>query len=437
MTTARAVALRALSWLDKGKVARLREVLDATRLSPREQALAHELAHGALRRERLLDFVLEPFAQRGLPKDPVLRAALRLGAYQLLFLRGMPARAAVFETVELLQHNRAFANALLRRLAEQIEDRAADPARPLVELALGPTRMLPLPRPLPADDAARLAILHSLPDFLVARWCERLGVPAATSVAEAASARAQVFLRATAADAAALQRELTAEGVQCEPTEHPRVLRWVDGSSPFATRAFAAGRFVAQDPTAVRAAEAVPAAPGDIVIDLCAAPGTKTTLLAERVQPGGTVFAWDVDAERRQGIAQNVRRLGLDSTVRIVDDPTRLRPAAAVLADVPCSNTGVLGRRVEVRRRLRRDSFAAMAATQRAILTDALRRVRPGGTVVYSTCSIEAEENEQVVAAVAAAADAPAFTVQRSELVLPLAGRHDGGFHAVLRRSAE
>lgn len=434
MVNARGLALHALSSLARGRADRLRTALDTGRLEPREMAFAFELAHGVLRRERLLDFVLNGLAHRGLPRDAQLLTALRLGAYQLLFVAGMPAHAAVHETVELVRSNRGFANALLRRLAGAIDLGTAD-AGDRTELALGDSRVLHLAKPLPDDEAARLAIVHSLPDFLVARWCERLGLDAVRGVAAAASEVPGVFLRAAAGiDPAALAAALREHGVEVEATAAPGLLRWSGGNSPFATAAFTSGQFVVQDPTAMRAALAVPCAAGDTVIDLCAAPGTKTTLLAERVRPG-RVFAFDVDGHRRQRIVENVQRLRLGDVVRVVDAAAALpRDAAAVLADVPCSNTGVLGRRVEVRQRLSPSTFAAMAATQRTILTQAIGLVRPGGAVVYSTCSIDHEENDAVVDAVLAAPSTPPCEVVARQLTLPAAGQHDGGFHAVLRR---
>ena len=433
MSSARAVALRALVALAKSKVARLRDELDRIRLEPREMALAFELAHGVMRRERLLDFVLTPFAHRGLPKDAMLRAALRLGVQQLLFVRGMPARAAVHETVDLLRDNRAFANAMLRRVAERLEDRAADPGQPLDELPLGPSRSLRLPAPLPADPVARLAIVHSLPDFLVQRWTDAFGADAAAATAAAASAVPAVFLRAMAnVGGEALRQRLAEEGVVTSPTAHSLLLRWHDGNSPFMTRAFADGAFLVQDPTALRAAEAVPCQPGDTVVDLCAAPGTKTMRLCERVGPDGVVYAWDVDSQRRTQILANAQRLRLTDRLRVVETVAALPMADVVLADVPCSNSGVLARRVEVRQRLHEDTARSLAVTQQQILRQAIDRCRPGGAVVYSTCSIDAEENQGVVAAVRA--QHPDLQLERDELTLPQAEVADGGYWALLRR---
>jgi 16S rRNA (cytosine967-C5)-methyltransferase len=287
------------------------------------------------------------------------------------------------------------------------------------------------PPGLPEDPVRRLAIVHSLPDFLAVRLCAQHGLGGLERIGAAASASPAVFLR-IAGDrrAADLAQVLAAEQVATAATGHPSILAWTGGGSPFASTAFRDGWFTVQDPTALRAAEAVGAAPGMTVVDLCAAPGTKTTVLAERVRPGGCVFAYDRDRVRRQRIAENAQRLGLLAEIRVVADASALPVADAVLADVPCSNTGVLGRRVEVRSRLTAETFAGLAVQQRSLLEQAFRLARPGGCVVYSTCSIDRAENEDLVRA-ALRGD---FRLEREDLTLPQAGVCDGGYHAVLRR---
>jgi 16S rRNA (cytosine967-C5)-methyltransferase len=346
----------------------------------------------------------------------------------------MPAHAAVHETVELVRSNRGFANALLRKLSQAIEHRTADPAAATTELPLGPERMLRLPLPLPDDPIERLAIVHSLPDFLLQRWRHQFGDDGVQRVAAAASAVPDVFLRVVAGRSRdELQAELATAGVICEPAAHELLLRWTGGGSPFASAPFRQGAFVVQDPTALAAALAMPCGPGATVVDLCAAPGTKTTLLAERVRPGGRVLAFDPEGKRRERIAENVARLRLQGTVTIVADAATLPVADAVLADVPCSNSGVLGRRVEVRLRLDEHAFGELAGLQRQLLTQAIGLCKPGGAVVYSTCSIDREENGDVVAAVIAAVPDRRCTIEREQLTLPDAGHCDGGYFAVLR----
>lgn len=431
MASARSLAQHALLALKRGRQTRLRAALEGAQLDRRDQAFASELAHGVLRRERLLDHVLLGFAHRGLPKQPALLTALRLGVYQLLFVPGMPAHAAVHETVALIRENKGFANALLRRVAGAVADRAADPARPREELALGERRCFELAAPLPEDEVARLALQHSLPDWLAQRCCEQHGLDGLRQIAAAASCQPGVFLRAVG-DVDALVSDLQAEEVQVERAAGAGLLRWSGGAAPFRTRPFQEGRFVVQDPTAAAVAAAVPCAAGDVVIDLCAAPGTKTTLLAERVQPGGRVLAYDPDASRRERVVENVTRLGFGGVVGVVSDPAALEPAGSVLADVPCSNTGVLGRRVEVRGRLQPEVFEQLAVVQRQILERAFALTEPGGHLVYSTCSVDREENEDVVAAMLGAH--PDLELLEQVTTLPAAGEHDGGFYAVLRR---
>jgi 16S rRNA (cytosine967-C5)-methyltransferase len=334
-----------------------------------------------------------------------------------------------------VRSNKGFANAMLRHVAQAVDLRTADPAKPTTELALGPRRTLVLPQPLPDHEVQRLAIVHSLPVELAARLAVQHGEPGLRQIAAAASATPGVFLRATAGvERPVLRVELESAGVVTEPSEHPHLLRWTGGASPFGTPSYDAGHFVVQDPTALAAVEAVPCGPGDVVVDLCAAPGTKTTWLAERVRPGGRVHAFDPSPGRRRRIVDNVERLRLGDTVEVVADTAALPEADHVLADVPCSNTGVLGRRVEVRRRLTAGAFAPLVALQRELLTRAIALARPGGTVVYATCSIDRSENEQLVAAVLADPDVRPCELLTGCLTLPLAGQHDGGYHAVLRR---
>ncbi len=416
----------------KGRQERLRDGLDRTGLEGRDLAFAFELAHGVARRERLLDAVLSGFAHRGLPKDPTLRAVLRLGVYQLLFVEGMPVHAAVGETVALVRGNRGFANAMLRSVARAIRDRAAAPDRETTELPLGPSRALELSAALPEDEVLRLAVVHSLPDWLAERLAAQHGVEGLRGIAAAASTTPGLFLRCAAAAAPAeLKQEFEAAGVAVADADGGHMLRWVGGDSPFASPSFAAGRFVVQDPTARAAAAAVPCGEGDRVLDLCAAPGTKTTLLAERVGASGRVYAFDPDERRRRRIVENADRLQLQQAVEVVEDVEVVPAVDCALVDVPCSNTGVLGRRVEVRRRITPEVFKELPELQRTLLAQAVSKTRPGGHVVYSTCSIDREENEAVVGAAQRATSG--LQLVRSELTLPVAGERDGGYFAVLR----
>ncbi len=432
--SARSVALKALVALERGRSERLRSELDGRGVEGRELAFAFELSHGVIRRERLLDHVLTGFAVRGLPKDPQQRVALRLGAYQLLFVPGMKSHAAVNETVSLVVHNnRGFANAILRRVASSVKE-----CKPGVELehatevALPGNRKVVLQKRVPKDQVRRLALVHSLPDWLAKRFADQHGVDGLQAIAEAASETPGIYLRTSrSTERSILQADLAAEDVDVVECGDERLLRWSGGTSPFSTVPFHAGQFVVQDPTAMRAAQAVPCQLGDTVVDLCAAPGTKTTWLAEAVGPDGRVFAYDIDENRRGRIVENAQRLGLTKIIRLAASTSDLPIADCVLADVPCSNSGVLGRRVEARRRLDMATFEGLPKLQSELLDQAVSLTKPGGHTVYSTCSIDSEENEDVVAA--AQARHPGLELVASKLTLPAAGQHDGGYYAVLR----
>lgn len=436
---ARRAAFRALVALEKGRVRRL-ALAGRDRIACRDRDLAVELARGTERLRLLLDRLLAPLTERGPPEDPYLRVALRLGAYQLLFLERVPPHAAVAETAALVERGRGFVNAVLRRVAAAVVDRPANPERPRHELGLpggrafaGPTAWLPDPE---LEPAAHLAVRHGLPEFLVSRWLEAFGPEAADAAAAAATRVPGLTLRPNRlrVDLEELRARLAREGSPTEPAEHPGMLRWTgEGLSPVALPAFREGLFVVQDPTALRAAEAVAARPGERILDLCAAPGGKTSALAEAVGPEGRVYAHEVDPRRRRTLAETVARLGLEGIVEIVSEPTRAPfDVDAVLVDAPCSNTGVLARRVEVRRWLRPESFARCAATQARLLGEALQRVRPGGRVVYATCSLELEENEQLVRSVLEGRRA--VMLEEESRTWPSPPRHDGGYHARLRR---
>lgn len=435
--SARNAALRALFAVEKGKSERLRTALDSRKLEGRDIGLAWELAQGTERSHQFLDFVLGQFVDRGLPKDPLLLSALRLGAYQLLNLSRTPQHAILNETVGLLQDNRGFANAVLRKLAHSIHERAADPLKPGQEIPLpdgpGGARSLVFAEPaLPALGSPEfLASRYGMPGFLVQRWVETLGFADTEMVCTASNLAAQVVLRPTwRCTGDQLVAALAEQGVETSPTGVDGLMV-VESGYPFRGRAFDEGWFIAQDPTAYLAAKAVEAQPGETILDLCAAPGTKTTVLAEDVGAKGHVYAFDTDVPRRRHIVENLERLKLADRATVLENLDTLQPVDRVLVDVPCSNTGVLSRRVEVRRRLRVSTFEDLAVIQRSLLSQALGLCKPGGTVTYSTCSIDAAENREVVDAVVAAH--PEWEVVTDRLTVPEPLGCDGGYVATLR----
>ncbi len=446
MADARALALAALTAVESGRAARLDRTLALEDLDHRDRAFARELAQGTERQHLFLDFVLAQLVEKSLPKDPEVLSVLRLGAYQLLFMWRVQDHAAVHETVALVVHHKGFVNGVLRNLTRRIQTGGVDPGQEQSAIALpgaaGP-RTLVFDQPVlpPRDTLEHLAVLHGLPPFLVARWVQTLGMDAARQACEAASATPVMTLTLThrAGEVRRLVERLAAEGVSTRPLpkRELEMLVWEGGPSPLAGQAFADGWFLVQGPAAHAAAQAVAACPGETVLDLCAAPGTKTVLLAEAVGPEGRVLAFDVDPERRRKINQNCTRVGLANRVRVLEE---LEAVAAdggglphrVLVDAPCSNTGVMARRLEVRRWISTAVIRDLARVQVDLLHQALGYCRPGGRVVYSTCSLDPEENQEVVAAVLATVGPTGCRLVSEQLSLPAGHAWDGGYFAVL-----
>jgi len=413
--SAREMALAALRDRQGNVTAHLARLLAERSPSPAEAALATELAHGVVRRRRTLDTIARAYSRRPERQPPAaVRELLRLGLYQLIFTDRIPAFAAINEAVKTCRRRHAahagFVNGLLRNVARSLGPAAAGEAsgsRRLVPLTAETVR--PLDRDVFADPAAAPAIFLaeacSLPDVLAGRWLARFGsVSAAFRRAMQVNARPPVVVRVNPARATveAVLAELGAAGVEAVAHENGVSVVLTAHANVAALPAFQAGRITPQDATATAAAMAVGAAPGMRVLDLCAAPGAKTTCLAERMGGAGEIVAADVNAAKLARVDAGCRRCGV-TIVRTctAEQVGSLSPGSfdRVLVDAPCSNTGVLARRIEARWRFRADRLGRLAADQRALLGTAAIFAAPGGRVLYSTCSLEAEENEQVVRA--------------------------------------
>jgi 16S rRNA (cytosine967-C5)-methyltransferase len=449
--TARTLALQVL--LDcSQKEGFIQEHLDrrlATHpLSSPERRFATQLCYGVLRRRGTLDALLIPFLKRQPDRvEPWLWEILRLGACQLVLLSQVPAHAALYETVELatrFQRARAkgFINGVLRALAQIVtEERADNPAGDAVPMEGGWHRKLhrqvfSAPDTHPVD---YLAQAFALPRWLVGRWLPRYGWEECLRLGVWFMSPAPLWLRCNPLRTTreAFLDALRQANIAAEPGEHPQSVRLIEFMTIRDLPGYAEGWFTVQDASAMCVASALAPAPGNSVLDVCAAPGGKTSHLGELMNNQGRVLACDVDDGRLQTVSDLCRRLGIDivQTHRLHPDKNEEPPTGpfdAILVDVPCSNTGVLGRRPEIRWRMRPKDLAALVPVQTNLLHQACERVRPGGTIVYSTCSIEPEENRQVVDKVLA----------RFSLVLEaeqnrVPGRPaDGGYWARLRRQS-
>jgi 16S rRNA (cytosine967-C5)-methyltransferase len=329
-------------------------------LDDRDRALARRLSFGAVQRVRTLDHAIEVLGKRRVTKlDPPVRAALRLGAYQLGFVDGVPRYAAVNESVELvrgagLERAVAFTNAVLRRLAEGL--------RPLLEA-------------LPEANAREAALKHSYPDWVADAWWRDLGADDALGLMKTQNEPLELVVR------------LVRGGVEGRPDPEIPGAWHVDRIDE---AAIAEGRIWPQSRASQLAGLAVGADEGDRTLDLCAAPGGKATMLR------GDVVAVEVNESRARELEEAARRVGA-TNVRVVradgrDLPSLLDGFDRALVDAPCSGLGVLSARPDLRWRAE-----PLPELQLELLRAAAARVRSGGTVVYSVCTVNADESEAVV----------------------------------------
>jgi len=433
--------------------ARLDSLLGRCRLPPQDRALAMEIALGVVRRRGTLEAVLRAFLLdpgRALPGP--LTAVLEMGLYQLLLLDRVPDFAAVNEAVEQaarVGHKRkaGLVNGVLRavaRAAGAVE--AGAPPLAADAVPVGPWAFRRMGRAVFANPAERpdewLAQAYSLPVELARRWLGRLGsLERAAAVAAHGIARPAQVLRVNSlrTDVTGAVEALAAEGVAAAPHANGLSVVLTEHHNVAALRALAEGLVQPQDPTATAVVVEAAPRPGMKVLDFCAAPGTKTTHLAERMSNSGQIVAVDVSADKLARIEQSCLRMGATIVTTHLADRAGELPAEGfdlVLADVPCSNTGVLARRVEARWRFTPEALERLVADQRVIAAAASRFVRPGGMLVYSTCSIEPEENAEVAAWLVA-------HERRLELLRERATEpggaddparwHDGGYCAIFR----
>jgi 16S rRNA (cytosine967-C5)-methyltransferase len=357
-------------------------------LSALDRNLATALVLGTIRWQIRLDHQLQRLLDRPNGKlDAEVRIALRLGAFQILHMDRIPARAVIDDSVELAkQAGHRFAsgmvNAVLRKLEKTPQDRYQE------------------------EGAAALALTQAHPAWMVERWVDFYGLDAARGLCLHGQMQPA---HAVCLANAAIESELNEAGIVLAPGELLSAARVVSSGDVTRTAAFREGRVRAQDEGSQLIAEIVAASVNRLgareprILDACAAPGGKTLIIAER-NPQARILACECSAQRfeqlRQRLAQHIDHI----ECRLADVTTLNEDASfdLVIADVPCSGTGTLGRNPEIRHRLHPEDLPRQSERQRAILAAALRAVRPGGRVVYSTCSMEPEENEHVVAAILA-----------------------------------
>jgi 16S rRNA (cytosine967-C5)-methyltransferase len=368
----------------------LESVLGGAALSQTDRGLLQELAYGVVRWQATLDWLIARKTSDKTQK-PALQNLLRLGLYQLFWLSRVPDHAAVNETVELARlvgfgAQAGFINAVLRGYLRERE--ATE--RTIWELK-----------------TTDPSLGYSHPRWLCERWEKRMERQDLIRLLEWNNTPPQAMARLNAlrGDHSSLREQWFEEKVEAAliavPWAGDTLAYKLYSFPPLSTLpSFAQGRFYIQDPSTLLAVNELNPQPGEFILDFCAAPGGKTSYIAEKMRNVGRIVAHDISAERVARIRENCIRLGVACVDTALSSTLHtLHPGSfdRILIDAPCSNTGVMRRRVDLRWRIRQQEISRLQATQLQLLRDVLPRLKPGGTLVYSTCSLEPEENYFVI----------------------------------------
>ncbi len=422
---ARRVAWRVLLAVASGAYADLALERELRRLplASQDRGLATELAYGTIRQRRLLDAWLDQLGKvPAVQQPPPLRWLLHLGLYQLLFSQRVPASAAVSTAVELAKRDG------LARLA------------PVVNGLLRAFLRRSAPLPLPADPAAAFALRHSLPDWLAADLQVWLPEEQAEAFALAANQAPPLDLRVNVlrSSRAAVLAAFEVAGVPAEPlADLPAGLTLSARSSDLrALPGYAEGHWCVQDRAAQTIVPLLEAQPGERILDACAAPGGKSTHIAELIGDVGTVVAVDRSSGRLQRVRDNAERLGLRTIQPVQGDAAALAadlgeaPFDRVLLDAPCSGLGTLARHADARWRLTPEAIDTLVELQQSLLAGVAPLLRPGGRLVYATCTVHPRENQQQISAFLEAH--PGWQLRFEQQLWPRPQGGDGFYAAVL-----
>jgi 16S rRNA (cytosine967-C5)-methyltransferase len=401
----------------------LEAALAASNLSSADRRLCQELVYGVVRWQATLDWLID--RKTGGRGDRII---LQLGFYQIFWLDKIPPHAAVHESVELAKQlsgrTSGFVNAVLRGCLREF-----DANKKLLD-------ELKIKRP---------AIGWSHPEWLVARWQERFGAKKLAQLLKWNNTPPKTYARVNTLkiDAGKLVEKWRVEDVEYDFDQHD----WLKEKLAFTAfelkshpplaslESFRDGWFYIQDPSTLLAPKLLDAKPGETILDLCAAPGGKTTFIAQLMNSEGGIIACDISEERLKLVQENCTRLGVTCVETILSSILNSQPSTfnRVLVDAPCSNTGVMRRRVDLRWRISPEEILRLQKTQLDLLKLAATKLKPGGALVYSTCSLEPEENSEVVKEFLR--EHNNFKLETERQLFPFADNVDGAYVARLKLS--
>ena len=402
----------------------------STQMSSLDKGLCQELVYGIVRRQATLDWLIARKTDSR-QQNPGIQNLLRLGLYQIFWLDKIPPHAAVHETVELAKREgfgpkAGFINAVLRGSL-----READATKKLLA-------------DLKTSDAA-LGFSH--PQWLVEKWQKRFGDERTRQLLEWNNTPPKTFSRLNTLkiDAGKLIEKWREEDVEYDFVRNSFLLDAGMENIAFELKAhpplaslesFRDGWFYVQDPSTLLATLELAPQPGETTLDLCAAPGGKTTFIAQLMKNEGKIVACDISPERLKLVQENCQRLGVTCAEAIQNSELKIQNSSfdKILIDAPCSNTGVLRRRVDLRWRIKTEEISRLQKAQLDLLKSAAPALKSGGILVYSTCSLEPEENSVVIKEFLK--DHPDFKLERERELLPFADGVDGAFVARLTKTA-
>ncbi len=397
-------------------------------LDSQDKKFIKRLAEGCVERRIELDYILNQYSTVLVNRmKPLIRCLMRMGVYQILYMDAVPDSAACNEAVKLAGQRKftnlkGFVNGVLRKVAAQKE------AIPLPDFASQPLR--------------HLSVRYSMPEWIVQMWLDEYGTQQTQELLEQLLAVHPVTVRfankVTEPQRRAYVESWQRKGVRVTPSEYLDYACYLEGVSGVAGLAgYAEGAFLVQDVSSMLCVEAAGLKEGDFVIDVCAAPGGKALLAAQRA---GHVLARDVSEQKLERVRENARRMGLEEkiTPQLWDacqiDDSRTESADVVFMDVPCSGLGVLGKKRDIKYRVTPESLVELTELQRRIIEGSWRYVKPGGVLMYSTCTINRQENQETCRWIC---ENFPFTLEESRQLLPKQAHMDGFFYARLRRAAD